>query len=57
MPWTVGAGGRSPAEEAAARSHREPPGEIRSILQRREKMQEIIDKMVAEKGAAVVFVR
>jgi hypothetical protein len=32
-------------------------GEIRSILQRREKMQEIIDKMVAERGAAVVFVR
>jgi hypothetical protein len=32
-------------------------GEIRSIIQRRDKMQEIIDKMVAEMGAAAVFVR
>jgi len=32
-------------------------GEIRSILQRRDRMQEIIDKMVAEMGATTVFVR
>lgn len=32
-------------------------GELRSILQRRDRMQEIIDKMVAEMGAATVFVR
>lgn len=32
-------------------------GEVRSILQRRDRMQEVIDKMVAEMGAATVFVR
>jgi hypothetical protein len=32
-------------------------GEIRSILQRRDRMQELIDKMVAEMGAAAVFVK
>jgi hypothetical protein len=32
-------------------------GEIRAILQRRDKMQELIDKMVTEQGAAAVFVR
>lgn len=32
-------------------------GEIRSILQRRDRMKEEIDKMVAEMGGAVVFVR
>lgn len=32
-------------------------GEIRAILQRRDKMQELIDKLVAEQGAASVFVR
>lgn len=32
-------------------------GEIRSIVQRRDRMREIIDKMVAERGAAAVFVR
>jgi hypothetical protein len=32
-------------------------GELRAILQRRDKMQQIIDKMVAEMGAATVFVR
>jgi hypothetical protein len=32
-------------------------GEIRSILERRDRMQEAIDKMVAEMGAATVFVR
>ena len=32
-------------------------GEIRSILQRRDRMQEIIDKMVDEMGATTVFVR
>lgn len=32
-------------------------GEIRAILQRRDKMQELIDKMVAKQGEAAVFVR
>lgn len=32
-------------------------GEIRSILQRRDRMKQNIDKMVAERGAATVFVR
>lgn len=32
-------------------------GEIRAILQRRDRLQEIIDEMVAEMGAATVFVR
>ena len=31
--------------------------EIKGILSRREKMQKEIDKQVAEKGAAYVFVR
>jgi hypothetical protein len=31
--------------------------EIRAILERRDKMQQIIDKMVAEKGASVVFLK
>lgn len=32
-------------------------GEIRAILQRRDRMQELIDEMVARMGAATVFVR
>ncbi len=32
-------------------------GEIRAILQRRDKMQEIIDKLVAKHGEAAVYVR
>jgi len=32
-------------------------GEIRSVIQRRDRLQEIIDKMVAETSAAAVFVR
>lgn len=32
-------------------------GEIKSILERRDKMQEIIDKLVAKNGAGAVFVR
>jgi hypothetical protein len=32
-------------------------GEIRAILQRRDKMQEIVDKLVAKLGEAAVFVR
>jgi hypothetical protein len=32
-------------------------GEIRSIIERRDKMQQLIDKLVADRGQAAVILR